>query len=41
MNGATEAIPLLKAMLLEQPQKPWVSVHVPRVLDALQSPKNT
>ncbi len=39
MNGATEAIPLLKAMLSEQPQKPWVSSHVPRVLDALEGNK--
>jgi len=37
MYGATEAIPLLEAMLDEKPSKSWVSVHVPRALEALRS----
>ena len=36
MTGAEEAIPLLEAMLSEQPTKPWVSTHVPRALKALR-----
>jgi hypothetical protein len=36
MEGATEAIPLLEAMLNEDNAKSWVSVHVPRVLDVLK-----
>ena len=36
MEGATEAIPLLEAMLKEKNAKSWVSVHVPRVLDVLK-----
>jgi hypothetical protein len=36
MLGASEAIPLLEAMLNEPNAKSWVSVHVPRVLKALK-----
>jgi len=36
MLGASEAIPLLEAMLDEAKAKPWVFVHVPRVLKALK-----
>lgn len=36
MSGASEAIPLLEAMLDEPNAKSWVSVHVPRVLKALK-----
>lgn len=36
MQGADAAIPLLEAMLEEDKTKPWVSVHVPRVLSALK-----
>jgi hypothetical protein len=36
MEGATEAIPLLEAMLKEENAKSWVSVHVPRVLGVLK-----
>jgi len=37
MEGATEAIPLLEAMLKEENAKSWVSVHVPRVLGVLKA----
>lgn len=37
MSGATDAIPLLEAMRDEENTKSWVSVHVPRVLDALRA----
>ncbi len=36
MEGATAAVPLLKAMLDEKDAKLWVSTHVPRVIDALR-----
>jgi len=36
MEGATEAIPLLEAMLKEENAKSWVSAHVPRVLGVLK-----
>lgn len=36
MLGASEAIPLLEAMLDEPNAKSWVYVHVPRVLKALK-----
>lgn len=36
MTGASEAIPLLEAMLKEENTKSWVSVHVPRVLSELK-----
>jgi hypothetical protein len=36
MLGASEAIPLLEAMLNEPNTKSWVAVHVPRVLKALK-----
>lgn len=36
MRGATEAIPLLEAMLQEADTKPWVSVKVPRALAMLR-----
>jgi hypothetical protein len=37
MEEATEAIPLLEAMLKEENAKSWVSVHVPRVLGVLKN----
>lgn len=36
MEGATAAIPQLEAMQQENDAKPWVHVHVPRVLNALK-----
>lgn len=36
MRGATEAIPLLEAMLKEERAKSWVPMHVPRVLRVLR-----
>jgi hypothetical protein len=39
MIDAEGAIPLLEKMLSEQPTKPWVSVHVPRVLSSLRGDK--
>jgi hypothetical protein len=40
MLGASEAIPLLEAMLDEPNAKSWVSVHVPRVLTVLDQNSN-
>lgn len=36
MPGATDAIPLLESLQEEQGAKPWVQVHVPRVLGVLR-----
>lgn len=36
MLGASEAIPLLESMLDEPNAKSWVSIHIPRVLKALE-----
>jgi len=36
MEDASAAIPMLDAMLKERNAKPWVAVHVPRVLAALK-----
>lgn len=38
MAGASQAIPLLEAMLKEEGAKSWVPIHVPRVLEALTKP---
>jgi len=38
MQGASEAIPFLEAMLTEDGAKSWVHIHVPRVLKALKTP---
>ena len=40
MAGARKAIPLLQAMLKEEPTKPWVSVHVPRAIASLKTRKD-
>jgi len=40
MSGASEAIPLLEAMLDEPNAKSWISVHVPRVLKVLKQNSN-
>ncbi|MDY0171063.1 MAG: HEAT repeat domain-containing protein [Thermoguttaceae bacterium] len=37
MPGATDAIPKLQSLQAEANAKPWVNVHVPRVLAALRS----
>lgn len=41
MRGASEAIPLLQAMLEEESRKPWVSVHVPRAIKSLKKEGNS